>query len=70
MQAWKLSWNHLPERSVHSGRRGFLSVQVEHSVRQIYALSIRRFRVRAPDAPPVLTGVMPLIKIKYGLICQ
>ncbi len=29
----------------------FLSVQVVHSGRRIYALLIRRFRVRAPDAP-------------------
>jgi hypothetical protein len=33
----------------------FLSVQVVHSGRRIYALLIRRFRVRAPDAPPGLT---------------
>jgi hypothetical protein len=33
----------------------FVRVQVEHSGRRINALLIRRFRVRAPDAPPDLT---------------
>jgi hypothetical protein len=39
------------------GAREFLSVQVEHSMRRIYELLIRRFRVRAPDAPPRLTCI-------------
>jgi hypothetical protein len=63
MQAWKLSWKHLPGRTVHSGVPGalaFLSAQAEHSGRQIYALLIGPgFEPRTPHVTFLSSSQVP-----------
>jgi hypothetical protein len=72
---WKHSWKHVPPSSAHSalsGRSGDRSVQAERPGRPNNGLSIRRFRVRATDAPPGLTHAWPavpglhLMQRRYG----